>query len=353
MYMFGVLGNLRTFFRLLRDADTYLAKHQVDAVVLVDYPGFNWWIARKAKKHGVPVFYYGVPQMWAWAPWRVKKLRKLVDWSLCKLPFEVDWFEQRGCQAHYVGHPYFDQLERHSLDHDFIKDFEDPGSKLLVLLPGSRDQEVNRHIDWLLESAELVQRRHKKLAVAVACFNEKHAEQVRSKCQEREMPFDVMVNRTSELISMSDACIACSGSVSLELMHRKKPTVIVYRLGPVFWGLQWLLLKSRFITLVNLFATKQISRNNRKAYEPDGSESASVPMPEYLSVSNCAPQMARWINRWFKDSETYQSKVDELARLAEQFGQTGASERAAEFILAKIEPEQTVEPAQPTLRAAA
>ena len=75
MFIAEVLKNLRLFFRLIGEADDYFAKNEVDAVVLIDYPGFNWWIAKKAKKHGIPVFYYGVPQIWAWAGWRIRKIR--------------------------------------------------------------------------------------------------------------------------------------------------------------------------------------------------------------------------------------------------------------------------------------
>ncbi|MCC6475235.1 MAG: lipid-A-disaccharide synthase, partial [Burkholderiales bacterium] len=102
--------------RLLKNADEYFRLHRPDAVVMIDYPGFNWHIARRAKARGIPVFYYGVPQLWAWASWRVKKRRRLIDHALCKLPFEEQWFRERGVNATYVGHPFFDQLEAQQLD---------------------------------------------------------------------------------------------------------------------------------------------------------------------------------------------------------------------------------------------
>ena len=123
---FAVMGlgrairNVPRLWKIYRRADRYFANNQVDGVVLIDFPGFNWWIAKAAKRHGIPVFYYGVPQMWAWAPWRVRKMRRLVDHALCKLPFEVDWFAKRGCCATYIGHPYFDELKQQELDQEFI-----------------------------------------------------------------------------------------------------------------------------------------------------------------------------------------------------------------------------------------
>ena len=98
MWFARVLVNLHKFWDLASRADRYFRHHRPDAVVLIDYPGFNWWIARRAKAHGIPVFYYTPPQIWAWARWRVKKMRRLVDHVLCSLPFEEAWLRRHGCQ---------------------------------------------------------------------------------------------------------------------------------------------------------------------------------------------------------------------------------------------------------------
>ncbi|MEM1305143.1 MAG: lipid-A-disaccharide synthase, partial [Planctomycetota bacterium] len=107
MWFARVLLNLHKFIGLKRRAERYFLEHRPDAVVLIDYPGFNWHIARVARKQGIPVFYYGTPQLWGWASWRVKKLRRDVGHALCKLPFEEPWLRERGCNATFVGHPYF------------------------------------------------------------------------------------------------------------------------------------------------------------------------------------------------------------------------------------------------------
>ena len=112
MWFLRVLLNIHKFLALAGRADRYFRHHRPDAVVLIDYPGFNWWIARRAKAHGIPVFYYAPPQIWAWASWRIKKMRRFVDHVLCSLPFEAKWFAERGCRAVFVGHPYFDEVRR-------------------------------------------------------------------------------------------------------------------------------------------------------------------------------------------------------------------------------------------------
>jgi lipid-A-disaccharide synthase len=99
MFFVRVLLNLHRFWFLYRRAKRYFRDQRPDAVVLIDYPGFNWWIARAARRYGIPVFYYGAPQMWAWGSWRVTKMRRLVNHTLCKLPFEAVWYNERGCPA--------------------------------------------------------------------------------------------------------------------------------------------------------------------------------------------------------------------------------------------------------------
>ena len=120
MWFLRVILNIHKFLALAGRADRYFRHHRPDAVVLIDYPGFNWWIARRAKAHGIPVFYYAPPQIWAWAQWRVKKMRRLVDHVLCSLPFEETWFAERGCNATFVGHPYFDEVRQQQLDEEFL-----------------------------------------------------------------------------------------------------------------------------------------------------------------------------------------------------------------------------------------
>ena len=99
MWFLRVLAHAPTFLHLLSRADRYFRHRRPDAVVLIDYPGFNWWLARRAHFHGIPVFYFVPPQLWGWAGWRVRKMKRYVDHVLCTLPFEVDWYRERG-RAH-------------------------------------------------------------------------------------------------------------------------------------------------------------------------------------------------------------------------------------------------------------
>ena len=154
MFFVRVLLNLHKFFALARQAEKYFKDNEVDAVVLIDYPGFNWAIAKRARRHGIPVYYYGVPQLWAWAPWRIRKMRRNVSYALCKLPFEEKWYRDRGCDAKYVGHPFFDELVSHQADKTFIDAMQNGEGPLVTILPGSRTQEVESQLPWFLKAVE-------------------------------------------------------------------------------------------------------------------------------------------------------------------------------------------------------
>ena len=225
-----VFASLPTFMSLISQADRYFRHQRPDAVVLIDCPGFNWWIARRAHYHGIRVFYFVPPQLWAWAGWRVKKMRRFVDHVLCSLPFEEPWYRERGVSAEYVGHPFFDDLPRQTLDSAFLEEQQKRGGTVLGILPGSRTQEVQRNFPTQLRAAQTIHHAHPETRFLVACFKEsqrKMAEEMRRSFS--PLPMQLFVHKTPEIIETSKACISVSGSVSLELLYRAKPTVIVYR----------------------------------------------------------------------------------------------------------------------------
>ena len=157
MWIVKVILNIRMFFRLAKQAEDYFKEHRPDAVVLIDYPGFNWHIAKRARKHGIPVYYYGVPQLWAWAQWRIKKMRRDVSHALCKLPFEEKWYRDRGCNATYIGHPFFDELTSYQMKQDVLDELSKDDRRLVAILPGSRTSEVEVQLPGFLKSAKRIE----------------------------------------------------------------------------------------------------------------------------------------------------------------------------------------------------
>lgn len=335
-----VVPHLKKFWDLLWEADRCFQETRPDAVVLIDYPGFNWWVASRAKKHGIPVFYYGTPQIWAWATHRVRKLRRLVDHALCKLPFEPEWYRQHDCEATYVGHPYFDDFLNRKLDESFVRDLGD--EQLLAVLPGSRKHEVENNLPAFLKTIDFVHQSLPNVKFAVASYNHHQANVARKMIETHlsEQPSaakpEVYVDRTRELIHKADCCLACSGSVSLELLHESTPTVIHYKIDKVVDFFQRRIKCCKFITLVNLL-TSEHRFDAKHPYNPDDiSNLAEAPFPEYMTVEDRSAEMAIHLTRWLSNEQARQEAVDRLAPLRESFVKPGASKRAAEYILEKL-----------------
>jgi lipid-A-disaccharide synthase len=314
MWILRVLLNLHKFVGLLNRADRYFARERPDAVVLVDYPGFNWWIARRAKRHSIPVFYYAPPQIWAWGSWRVKKMRRFVDHVLASLPFEESWFRERGCRATFVGHPYFDEVRQQQLDTAFLAEMQSRPGPLVTILPGSRTQEVTSNLRWFLKAAEIVRSRMPQARFAIAAFKPHQAEYALRVVAESGLPIDVFVGRTPELIQLATCTMACSGSVSLELLYHKKPTVILYWITRFAYWVQGFFRKARYITLVNLLSDREL-------------------FPEYLTYEDKSAAIASHVVRWLVDENRREDLVAELAKLKARVAHGGASRTAAEYIL--------------------
>lgn len=336
MWFVKVLLNIHKFIGLLKRADSYFAEQKPDAVVLIDYPGFNWWIARRAKKYDIPVFYYGTPQLWAWAEHRIKKMRKYVDHALCKLPFEEKWFRERGVNATYMGHPYFDELRQRPLDRAFVEKQRQAAGPLVTILPGSRDQEVASNLGAFLKTAERITKRIPDARFAIAAFKESQAQTARDLVARelaKDPSIEVHTNRTAELIEAADCCLACSGSVSLELLYHAKPSVIHYRVGRFAFWLQKYVRRVRYITLVNLItAENPFDTRPVGVYDPQNPLDAHVLLPEYLTAEDKTCEMAAHVIGWLGHSARLERQTQKLSELRERVGQGGASQRAAVYI---------------------
>lgn len=333
MWFLRAILNLHKFIALLWRADRYFRDHRPSALVLIDYPGFNWWMARCAKARGIPVFYYAPPQIWAWASWRVKKMRRFVDHVLCGLPFEEAWLRSRGCRAVFVGHPFFDECRRRRLDQAFLdQEIKRPG-RLVTILPGSRTQEVEHNLYWLLKAARLVHMAVPDVRFAVAAFKPKHAEYARRLAAASGLPLQVHVRRTPELIELAECCLAVSGSVSLELLFHARPTVVLYWVGRVAYRVQGWFRKVKYITLVNLLAAREIFVRRAADFDPHKQGSEEMLFPEYLTCEDRSGEMAAQIIRWLTDAEARRECVARLARLKARVAGGGAARKAAKYVL--------------------
>jgi lipid-A-disaccharide synthase len=272
-------------------------------------------LARRAHAHGIPVFYFVPPQLWAWAGWRVRRMRRWVDHVLCSLPFEEAWYRERGVDAHYVGHPYFDELPAQQLDAAFVSRQLAHRGKIIGLLPGSRTQEVEFNLPTLVRAASHIHAARPDTRFLVACYKPAHAQYAADYLQSHPLPaLEICTRQTAEILHLAHSCIAVSGSVGLELLYRGKPSVVLYRIRSLLLFLVVHFKKSPFISLVNLLADKQI-------------------FPEFLTDRCEAAAIAGHVMGWLNDEREYGKVCQELNKLRERIAEPGACEKAATYIL--------------------
>ena len=323
----AVLPLLKKFWNVAQMGRRFLEENRPDAVVLVDFPGFNWHIAKYAKELGIPVYFYCPPQMWAWGSWRIKWVKKYIDCILSVLPFEAKWYKERGARVEYVGHPFFDQVEKKKLDEEFCQSLRPNGERLVGLLPGSRRSEVTRNFDAMLHVARQIHQHHPDVRFPVACYKEYQ----RDWCMERyqqlgeTLPIDFHLGRTSEIIATMDCCVMVSGSVSLEVLARRKPAVVCYRPTALNYLYGRMLIRIKYMSLPNLMLDREM-------------------LPEFLYVFNVPKQAARMhavIDRWLNHPLEMQALKKDMEELCQTVAHSDGTAKAADAILKLLGEQQT------------
>ncbi|MDA8746357.1 lipid-A-disaccharide synthase [Rubripirellula amarantea] len=316
-----VLPKLRQFFRFADQAEEIFKSGNVDAVMLVDFPGFNWHIAKRAKRYGIPVHYYCPPQLWAWAPWRIRKMRRTVDHVLSVLPFEHEYFQSRGVKSTFVGHPFFDAVAHTKLDSQLLASLHhrrDQGQSLVAVLPGSRTHEVERNWPLMLQAIRRLHADYPAARFLVASYRDRQCLWCRDQMtpSDASLPIDFFVGKTSEVIEAADCAMMVSGSVSLELMARRTPAAVIYRVGRFLHAVGRHLIQVDSLTLPNLMAGRTI-------------------FPEFVSVGNEGPAvdfLTESVGAMLGDRFYFQSLLRDLDGLRAQYARPGATDNAARWV---------------------
>ncbi|OWK70141.1 lipid-A-disaccharide synthase [Pedobacter sp. AJM] len=246
-----VVLNLRTIFKNLKACKDDLLKWKPDVLILIDFPGFNLKIADFAKANGLKVCYYISPKVWAWNQKRVLKIKKIVDHLFCILPFEVDFYREWGMEVDYVGNPLLDEIAQFSPDVNFSTK-NNLGDKIIALLPGSRKQEIERLLPVMLSVTENYPEYTFAIAAAPTFSDDYYHQFIGTK------KVRLLFNNTYNLLNVAHAAIVASGTATLETALFKVPQVVVYRGGAISIAIARMLVKIKFISLVNLIVNKKI-----------------------------------------------------------------------------------------------
>ena len=256
----GPILRIRYWLKTIAEIQAAIADLKPTVHIPVDSPALNWHLAGASKEAGVPVLYFIAPQVWAWAPWRVTKLRRLTDHVACILPFEQRYLRDRGVNATYVGHPLFDRLPPRSDPPADLAEAWYEGTWNVVFAPGSRPAELKGNTEAFLEVADRIRRRWTRARCIFTVANDEAAAAIRARAGDR--PIEIAVGRTPEVLSTAHFALAKSGTVTLEAAWYGVPMVIPYRTSRLLsvlnrtLGRWWV--KTPHFSLVNILAGRRI-----------------------------------------------------------------------------------------------
>ena len=306
-----IVSSLRRHHRVMELLKQQMDQQRPDVVVLVDYPGFNMFVAKEAKKRGIPVFFYIAPQVWAWGKGRAKKMERLIERLAVIFPFEEAIFNAHGRNfARYVGHPLVDELhvsgtreqirERHGLSLD---------QPLLVLMPGSRRSEVRLLLPSMLQAAEQLKSDGWQVVLLKApTIDRSYLEEV---IGGRALPVALIDGDAYNLLHAADAGVIASGTATLEAALLGCPHVILYRFSRLTYLIAKLVIGRRIIGLPNVILGRPL-------------------FPELIQRDVTAANIVRSVRRIVADRGAFDQAVTELQAT---MGPPGASRRAAQELV--------------------
>lgn len=288
------------FKQLLSKCEQLFQLGDIDCFIPVDYPGFNLRLSAIAKKKHIPVYYYIAPQLWAWGASRAKKLAAVIDKLLVVFPFEVDFFGKFGIETEFVGHPL--------LDNDIFSCNLERKNRI-ALLPGSRFQEIKKHIPIMYKAASIIEKELKgaKFGIAVSPL-------IQESVYKKMIPSSwELFSDSRQLMKTSEVGIVKTGTSTLEAALCGMPFVMMYKTSSISYLLAKNLVQLPYISLVNILVNKPV-------------------IPELIQQEANPESIARHVLELFNSSEKKDVMKEEFLEIRNILGNPGASKRAAETI---------------------
>lgn len=297
----------------------FLEKEKPDAVILVDYPGFNLKLAAEAKKRGIGVVYYVSPQIWAWAPERIHKIKRDVDLMLVILPFEQALYENAGVPVRFVGHPSLDRTIAVLSREEWLKARGwGVQETYIALLPGSRAMEVQKLLPAMLDAAEIIAQKYPMATFLIPCAGEHLRPIIAAETEGRGLTLRVLNGQALEAARASKLALVASGTATLETAMMGTPMLISYKCNPITYWIARMLVKIPYLGLVNVLAGKCVA-------------------PEFLQGRARGDLMAAEALAILDNPERSAGIQKELDAIRRSLGQPGASGRAAQAVSAWLE----------------
>jgi lipid-A-disaccharide synthase len=315
--LYNAFKQVGYYRRLLKDVKEYFSGHKISKVVVCDSPAFNFHVAKLAKRFDIPTFFYVAPQLWAWAPWRIYKLRRCCDTLACILPFEEQWFRSRGINCRFVGNPLFDEMNLNvdSMRRDYANFSADKAR--IVLLPGSRDAEIEHLWQPMQAIAKHLRGSFTNISVhAVGSDIEKLAKLRETRIDGLECDFS-----TGDLFEQcrnADLALVASGSATLQVAAAGCPMVVMYQSNRILWHIagRWLI-RIKHLSLVNILAGREL-------------------VPEFMPYFTSVEPIVAAADNLLKSPEILRQTNRELLEIVRPMAAQTTSDTVADMIISDL-----------------
>jgi len=309
--LWEVLRKYGYFREQFRQTLNEINESKPDAVVLIDYPGFNLRLARALRRQSqrYKTIYYISPQVWAWNRGRIKKMARFIDLVLCIFPFETDLYAASGLRAVFVGHPMIERLERQK-----IGTHRDPN--LVGLFPGSRSREVRKIFPVMIEAARRLLQLNSTLRFQAAAASEELARKMSEQLADRQA-IEIAVGQTAAIMQRSSVGIVASGSATLEAAYFGMPFVLIYKVAWPTYVVARLVVNVDFLGMPNLLAGKEV-------------------VPEFIQHEAKPDAIVKDVRLLMEDSPARDRMISDFDAIISKLGGTGASERAAQAVFDEL-----------------
>lgn len=311
-----VLMNIRTIFSNISFCKEDILAYKPDALVLIDYPGFNLRIAEWAKQNGIKVYYYISPQVWAWKESRVKKIRASVDHMFVILPFEKDFYKKHQMEVEYVGHPLLDAIQDfQEHNSDTITNFRQrygiaSDRPIIALLPGSRSQEIKVKLPIMLEAVKKYGSDYEIVIAGAPTQPKEFYTQFSTEVK-------IANNETYALLSNASFALVTSGTATLETALFNVPEVVCYKGSQLSYMIARSLVKIKYISLVNLIMDAEVVKE--------------------LIQQECTPENVRQeLSKLIENDSHREEMLRNFVLLKSKLGEGGASKKVAQSLLKTI-----------------
>ena len=303
-----VIMNIRTIFRNIVFCKEDIQQYNPDVLILVDYPGFNMKIAKWAKANNIKVYYYISPKIWAWNQKRVHKIKKIIDKMFVILPFEEEFYAKFDYEVDFVGHPLLDCIaDRKEISFEnFCTKHQLNNKPFIALLPGSRKQEITAMLSLMLTVVEKFPDYQFVIAGAPSLQLSFYKQFIKT-------DISIIENKTYDLLQHATSALVVSGTATLETALFKVPQVVCYKTSKIFYQLAKMIIKVKYISLVNLIMNK---------------EAVKELIHSKLNTSNLINELTL-----ITTEETRKIMLNDYEELHKKLGGIGASKRAAELII--------------------